>query len=613
MAFFRRLNDRLIQMKMRSKLILFFVLLISLPSAINGFISYKASTDIIVNNARDSIEEIVRKNNAVTDIIFRHIEERTISLISDPDLFALFDRPRPQSDQELVQMDRKATAILNKYFGHEQDLYTAQLVTSYFSFGSGNAPYTTNSPFVSVSHEGFVQSSIYREVTERRGSLIWIPTYDLTRAYNQSQLYSMDPKFRLVFSSARVINCSPIIDGVSYTWPQTVERPVLLINFNEDFYSKVVEQSLLVDDAYFYVVSKSGLIVTHPDIAKLGTRDSNGWFKTEFTAASGTSLVEENGEDVLIGYDISQVTDWVTVAVVPYKQLIRNLPTVRYMDLMTAAAMTIVAIFIAFMISDWLTKPIKKLLVAIQLTGAGDFNTKIKEHSQFEFRILIKKFNQMNERIQGLIKENYESTLREKEAEIMALNLQLNPHFLYNTLNIINWMAIDRDEKEISKMIVSLSTMLQFTVNNKQEIVPLRDDLEWLRSYTHIMENRYDGVFKVVYELDDIPGDCKVPKLFLQPIVENAIIHGFESLEQGGFIRISGEHDGERLRFVVHDNGKGMSALQVQSLLASERAGIGVQNVAKRIRLLYGDAAKLDIKSEEGTGTAVTIIIPLVR
>lgn len=600
-------------MKFRTKLILFFVLLISLPSVINGYINYNASSDIIVRNARDSIQEIVKKNNEIGDIVYKNIEERTVALISDPDLFRLFDRPRPANDYELVKMDRQATAILYKYFGHSQDFYTVQLMTSYYSFGSGTPTYTTNSPFVSVSPQGFQNSYIYDQVKERQGSLVWVPTYDLTRVYNQDQLFGMDPKFKMVFSSARMINSSPIIDGVSYNWPDSVERPVLLINFNEEFYRNTVEQRLPVPDSYFYIVSRDGQIVTHPDFSKLGKKDENDWYLDEFKASSGTSLVKEDGEDVLIAYDTSKVTDWITVSVIPYNQLLRNLPTVRYMDLLIAMALIVIAIVIASFIAGRLTNPIKKMLVAIQLTGSGDFSTKIPDQSQLEFRILIKKFNHMNEKIQELIKENYESTLREKEAEIMALNLQLNPHFLYNTLNIINWMAIDRDDRAISKMIVSLSTMLQYTVNNKQEIVKLRDDLEWLRSYTHIMENRFEGVFKVTYELDQLPGDCKVPKLFLQPIVENAIIHGFEALESGGAIRINGQVRGEMLYFEVSDNGKGMSEQQVRTLLNPEAEGIGVKNIAQRISLIYGNQSRLSIESEIGKGTVVAVTIPLQR
>ncbi|KQO00634.1 cache domain-containing sensor histidine kinase [Paenibacillus sp. Leaf72] len=613
----RKIRERVRDMKFRTRLILFFVLLITLPSVLNGILHYSASSDIIVTNARDSMLEIVKKNNEIGDIVFSNIEERTVSLISDPDLYRLFNRPKPQNDYELVQMDRQATVILNKYFGHDQDLYTAQLVTSYFSFGSGSGMYTSSSPFVSADPQGFRKSAIYKEVMASRGSLIWVPTYDLTRAFQQEALYDMDAKFRMVFSCARLLNSSPIIDGAIYNWPEHVERPVLLLNFNESFYQRSVQQSLsAVQGSYFYIVSKDGKIVTHPELSKLGTADHNQWYKTEFRQPFGTSLVKENGEDVLISYDTSQVTGWVTVNVTPYKQLLGNLPAIRYMDILSGVALLIISIVIASFIAGRLTQPIKKMLVAIQMTGAGDFTAKIPDQPQLEFRILTKKFNVMNDKIRELIQENYESRLREKETEIMALNLQLNPHFLYNTLNIINWMAIDRDEPAISRMIVSLSSMLQYTVKNKQEMVRLRDDLNWLQSYTHIMENRFDGIFKVAYDLEGVPEDSLVPKLFLQPLVENAMIHGFESGEpgeQGGLVNISGRMVEDRLLFEVSDNGKGMSPQQAADARSKEGAGIGMSNVISRLALLYGEQAELRVRSKPGEGTTITVVIPLQR
>lgn len=597
-------------MKLRTKLILCFVLLISVPSVTNAVINYKTSSDIIVSNAEDSILEIVKKKTELSDLMLNHIEARTIDLISDPDLFTLFDRQQLYNADELLRMDRKATEILNKYFRSGQDFYTVQLVTSYYSFGGGATGYTTNSPFVSVPPKGFTESYVYQKIAEAKGSLQWFPTYDWTRIFGQPELAGMEARFRMVFSAGRVLNISPIMDGMSRSWPESVERPVLLINFNEEYYRQNMAQASAVMGSFFYVVSREGQIVTHPDDSLLGKSDGNGWHHDQFKSASGTSLVKAGKEDVLIGCAISAVTGWVTVYVVPYRQLLRNLPTVHYTDLFITLALLLMSVAVAYVISSHLTKPIKKMMAAIQLTGAGNFSTQIPEPSQLEFRILIKRYNQMNERILGLIEEIYKSTRREKEAEMLALNLQLNPHFLYNTLNIINWMALEREETEISQMIVSLSTMLQYTVNNGQEEVLLEEDLNWLKSYTHIMGKRYAGVVEIGYDLENLPPGMAVPKLFLQPIVENAIIHSMERVERDGWIMISGRKAGERLHFSVADNGGGMSKAHIDALFIRDSGGIGLRNVKKRLDLMYGEQAELLIQSEIGSGTVVHVFIP---
>lgn len=597
-------------MKLRTKLILCFAVLISVPSVTNAVINYKTSSRIIVRNAEDSILEIVKKKTEISDLMLDNIESRTVDLISDPDLFNLFDRQKPQNDYELLQMDRKATTILNKYFRSGQDFYTVQLVTSYYTFGGGSTAFTSNSSVVSVPPQGFVHSYIYQKIAEAKGSLLWFPTYDWTRIFGQPEFGGMDAKFRMVFSTGRLLNISPIIDSMSRSWPQEVERPVLLINFNEDYYRQYVAQTPAVKGAYFYVVSGEGQIVTYPDNTRLGMTDDNSWYKDQFNGTSGTALVKDGEGDALLGYAVSGITGWTTVYVVPYRQLLRNLPTVSYTDMIITLLLLLLSVAVSYLISSHLTKPIKKIMAAIQLTGAGDFSTKLPDQSQLEFRILVKRYNQMNERILELIEANYTSTRREKEAEMLALNLQLNPHFLYNTLNIINWMALEREETVISQMIVSLSTMLQYTVNNGQEDVLLEDDLNWLRSYTHIMGKRYAGMFAVEYEIMDLPAGIVVPKLFLQPIVENAIIHSMEPFEQGGRIRIAGRKYGEQLHFTVSDNGSGIPQEQIDDMMNRDGGGIGLSNVKKRLSLMYGNSAGLQIQSEVGAGTTVTVFIP---
>jgi two-component system sensor histidine kinase YesM len=217
----------------------------------------------------------------------------------------------------------------------------------------------------------------------------------------------------------------------------------------------------------------------------------------------------------------------------------------------------------------------------------------------------------MNDRIQELINENYEVKLREKEAELMALNLQLNHHFLYNTLNVINWMALDEGQESISKMIGSLSVMLQYAVRNKEELIAFQDDLTWLKSYIHIMENRYLGKFKVEYELEDIPLNAKTPKMFMQPFVENAIIHGFAYKSEGGCIRISGKIVEETLIFTIRDNGLGMDEGTVKAILQGSTKGVGIMNVQTRVKLLFGESYGVSIQSWPERVSKITITLPI--
>lgn len=192
----------------------------------------------------------------------------------------------------------------------------------------------------------------------------------------------------------------------------------------------------------------------------------------------------------------------------------------------------ILAMLVSKIFARKITLPIEKLVGAMKQVGKGDFSVRLATNGRDELQYLTEKYNDMSERIQILIEENYESEIRNRESEIMALNLQMNPHFLYNTLNIINMMALEEGNEEISRMLLCLSDMLQYTFRNKQELAAFSEEYLWLQNYLHIMEMRFEGKFKVVYEVERELGQYKVPKLLLQPLVENAVVHGFRDMKK---------------------------------------------------------------------------------
>ncbi|OXM83819.1 sensor histidine kinase [Paenibacillus rigui] len=596
--------------KFRTKVLIFYAAFIVIPFILISFNYYRTSSNIILTNSGNSMLEVVKKNIQFTDMAMEEIRQRSLSLLADPDLYRVFNREQPpQEPLELLEMDRKVSDILNKYYYFDTYIDSVQLVTSYYSFG--NVSTVTSRPtLISVRPGMLTGSKIYQQAIHANGKLIWFPTYDFSKQFHQDELAAMDPRYRFVFSAARMMKSSIVEGGVFKVWSQQVEVPMLLINFNESFFRNV-RSELHIKDSYMYVLSGDGTVIAHPDMDLLTQQESSDWLKQAVANKEGTVISSINGEKMFICYATSDVTGWMSVLVIPYDQLIRNLKLIDTSSLYITLILLVLSVYLAYVLSGWLTKPMKKLLIGFHMTGNGDFTTKIAEPDDLEFGIVIKKFNSMNDRIHELIKENYEVKLREKEAELMALNLQLNPHFLYNTLNVINWMALDKDQEEISRMLVSLSLMLQYAVRNKEEEVAFRDDLVWLQSYIHIMENRYMGIFKVEYELDAIPSEAKVPKMFLQPFVENAIIHGFSYHAEGGLIHISGQRVEENLVFTIRDNGTGMHSEQIASILNSETAGVGMMNVQNRIQLLYGTSYGISIASAAGEGTEITITFPL--
>lgn len=193
----------------------------------------------------------------------------------------------------------------------------------------------------------------------------------------------------------------------------------------------------------------------------------------------------------------------------------------------------------------------------------------------------------------------------------MALNLQLDPHFMYNTLNVINLISVENGQDEISEMIVSLSKMLKYTVKATSDLVPFKGDWEYLQSYILIMTKRFEGHFHVDTDIDPLLFTYGVPKFFLQPFVENAFVHAFHGTRSGGILTITGRMDDKGCRvFEVTDNGSGISNEIMERILSDNDASVGIQNVNKRIKIMYGELYGVSFETILGKGTTVTIRLP---
>ena len=210
-----------------------------------------------------------------------------------------------------------------------------------------------------------------------------------------------------------------------------------------------------------------------------------------------------DGQETIVCFDTSKITGWVSLVVIPSDQLLGDmLKTIKSYLIYSLLLLIGIFIFTSYFVTGRITKPLLNLLKAFKQTGEGNFEISVDERGSKELVVLSKRFKDMNTKIQKLIEENYESKIREKEAEIMALNLQLDPHFMYNTLNVINLISVENGQDEISEMIVSLSKMLKYTVKTTSEIVPFKNDWEYLHSYILIMTKRFEGRFQVETDID---------------------------------------------------------------------------------------------------------------
>lgn len=262
-------------------------------------------------------------------------------------------------------------------------------------------------------------------------------------------------------------------------------------------------------------------------------------------------------------------------------------------------------------ISEFITKRIKKLQKTMKATETGNLGMVIENNSADEIGDLINGYNSMSKRLDETVNEVYQSKIKEKEYEMRALQAQINPHFLYNSLSMINWKALEADQEDISHITLALSTFYRTALNKGKNILLVKDEIANIKSYLDIQLAMHDNSFDVVYDIDDSILKYETLNLILQPLLENAIGHGIDVKTDGrGEIRIEGKENGDFLDFTVSDNGVGMTKTQAAMILSKSSNGYGVSNVNERIKLYYGEQYAVKIDSTPGVGTKVMLHFP---
>ncbi|WP_123042081.1 sensor histidine kinase [Cohnella candidum] len=583
----------------RYRLLASFIFLIAVPLIVLGTLFYRTSLQVVTEQAQKNVYEIVKKNNEIMDTKLRIIDQNSMALFVDKELFRVFNHLKPENKADLLAADRLVSDALRSYFSQIDEVYAYQLWTSYFTFGQ---PLPQGDP---------TNTDIYRAARQAGGKMVWYPTYDFVDMFNQPYLADGKIDFRYLFSATRVLDFSYLNNTTLEKLDPGIERPVLTISFKSDTLKSLYEKSI-PDGSRFLVLDPDNRIVANSEPGRITQVYKDNWVEQLQQAGSGTRRITLDGVNTIVCFDRSQVTGWMSIVMTPESALVGSLvPVIRASTTLLAVIMGIVALIFAYFISGKITNPIKKLLGAMRSVGEGDFQTRVVVSTNDEFGILLQRFNLMNDRIRLLVSENYEIKLKEQEAEIQALNMQMNPHFLYNTLNVMNWMAIENDQKELSKTLVCLSNMLHYTSRKEWGAVHLSEEIEWMKNYFYIMSVRFEGKFTVSYEIDSMLYDYKMPRLLFQPFVENAILHGFDQTEAGGLIRIRGWIEHGTRYFEIEDNGRGMSSDAVHAILYRESSSVGIKNTIARIRMTYGEEYGVMISSDPGFGTKVTITLPL--
>ena len=416
-----------------------------------------------------------------------------------------------------------------------------------------------------------------------------------------------------------------VIDN-NYKWVVTLSSPVyevsekeplgvFFIDLNYKLLRDLCEQNSLGLNSYVFIVDEAGNIIYHPKQQLLFRNLTTERIEEVLTCEQDSFLAREGDSSKLYTISKSEETGWSVVGVVSLDSLLPGWKDTQTIYLIVAVVLLLFGLLLTFVLVGAITKPLKTLAEHMQEVEKSDFKGASMERIPYrEIEALHSAFNVMTSRIHQLMEQNIEEQRQKRKSELRALRSQINPHFLYNTLDSIIWMAEGGKNKEVVMMTSSLARLLRQSISNDEEMIPLKKEIDYTKSYLTIQKMRYKDKLEFVIDVDPLIQSERVVNLIIQPIVENAIYHGIKPKGGKGLIQITGRIWEDDIILEVEDDGVGISKEGLAHIFDRSRerenekgSGVGVYNVHLRLKLYYGEAYGLSFESTEGVGTKVTM------
>ena len=413
-----------------------------------------------------------------------------------------------------------------------------------------------------------------------------------------------------------------LLDGGGY-------QGTLIYSLSEEQIYEQYKKSKLLEEGYLYIVDREGRLISHSDESMLLHPEEVVNLAYTKKAMEGTGNYFIENREVVMSQRLND-GNWTAIAVIPLNNMIGEVIGIYKRFIFVIAVILIISVSVSVLLSREAIKPLETMIASMERVENGDFSVRVEEKGPYDIARLIHHYNTMLENTERYIREEYQIKRMKKAAELDALVAQINPHFLYNTLESIVWQARAAGAYKISDMAYSLGKMFNIMVNKGHSMLTVEKELEHVKLYVHLQNNRYNDRFDLKIDLDDEDLlQLRTLKLILQPIVENIILHGFTKEQEDCTIRIGVYISHGMLVYDVEDNGIGISKDELDSIRESLKEqnvieydeqnaklrrnsgrGIGLQNVHQRIGLYYGNQYGLEIFSREGEGTEVIIRIP---
>ncbi|MCS7463025.1 sensor histidine kinase [Paenibacillus doosanensis] len=591
------------RMSLRSKIVIVFLLLITVPLVVQGTVTYLDFSNSVERTTVDYTVQIVSQINRSLDQTLKE-EMQSLSLLPlyNEDVTAIlesYSNPGLTGQMPTVDEQSRIFAGIAGSTSYHPEVRGIQLIANNGYIFSSMDPYLVR-PFIRIDRESW-----YDAVQQAAGTWVMIPQHRpdyLKEAPDAEPLISAarlirEPGSRQVIGMMKIDFRLKVFQELaeSYTFGQ-IGNLVVLNDRNELFYEQ----------------NHDGL--TAPDQTLL--------LKTELPAQTGVWHSQAGRSSFLTIVNRSSYSGLKIISFIPEASLHQATERVRYVTLTTFAVCLLAAGGLAVLISYRLIRPIMRLKEKMHLVEIGDLRQTVPVRSADEIGQLEQGFNRMSEEIDRLVNEVYAVRLREKEAQLSQLLAQMNPHFIYNTLESINMMAIRSENYDISDMVSSLGGLLRHSIGSYDQLVSVEEELRSIGSYVSIQQVRYGERLKIVLWAEEELYPLYIPRMLLQPLVENAIYHGIDESGRPGTVWISVNRFENDLLLGVRDDGKGLTEEEIARLqrLITEPAGdeaslkgMALRSIHQRLALMFGPGYGLHIDGSPGQGASFTLTLPVIE
>lgn len=576
---------QLLQKRLAAKVILTILVVCLIPTVFNSVFFYRSASDVVKENVRESSRQIARQaaeslsfifsnGSDMSDLIYSN--ERIQEIVKD-DLKSGSPAAGKEENQEYM------TSYLNS------NIYTSSFVRILYvlkqegkSWGSG-----TFSPY-KLSQVNVDEMDWAEEAVRRDGELVW-------GGLQYDRFSGAGENTDLVLPITRVLKDFDTMENIAYVQVGLDGKAIL----------DKINQIKLGKTGHFFVVNEQAEVVIDNDLESLHKTVENKEMRDYIL--SGKREFEYEEEDIPY-YGVTEPigNGWLIVGRVPTSEITGEIISIQKIIIGASVIFGILAILVGSFIAKKVTDPVKILTQQMKLVGEGNLKVRTSVDSKDEIGMMSSEFNHMINRVEELLEQVKEEQHQKQEAVLRAIKHRINPHFLFNTLSTIRWLVQFKQTERANTALTALSKLLEGNMGKSGNFISIKEEVELVEQFMVILQIRYEQKFHLVTDFEEGVEDWEIPRMLLQPIVENSIFHGIVPTGTEGTVWITGKNIPGGIQIEIRDDGVGVEQVMLQRVQRTSDGdnsyvGIGLSHVADSIRLYFGPDSKMEISSGEGT------------